>query len=229
MGFNLNEYETVADRIERFWNDHADGRIITELVSHDEKRFVVKAAVWRSSLSGPDTTGYAEEIVGSTNVNKTSALENCETSAIGRALANLGYAPKGQRPSREEMVKVASRGETERIIDEARNQTDRAQLPRLRVESVRQPGQEPGTCRPGQEADAGVQMFQPRLYRRAGGRAVLRTGVARDRRLRLVPGHPTWHAGRRRRHPSTRPPARGSSRHVALAPLVVKEPRGSRF
>ena len=128
MGFNLNEYETVADRIERFWNEHADGRIITELVSHDEKRFVVKAAVWRSSLSGPDTTGYAEEIVGSTNVNKTSALENCETSAIGRALANLGYAPKGQRPSREEMVKVASRGETERIIDEARNQTDRAQL-----------------------------------------------------------------------------------------------------
>lgn len=130
MGFNLADYEPVADRIERFWNDYAEGRITTDLVQRDDKSFIVKALIWRNAASdnewsGPDATGYAEEIVGSTNVNKTSALENCETSAIGRALANLGYAPKGQRPSREEMVKVASRGETEQIIDEARNQTDR--------------------------------------------------------------------------------------------------------
>ena len=142
MAFNLAEYEPVADRIERFWKDHPEGKILTDLVYHDEKSFIVKASVWRNSpiayvtktvdqtfdriIATPDTSGFAEELVGSTNVNKTSALENCETSAIGRALANLGYAPKGQRPSREEMVKVASRGDTERIIDDARNQTDRA-------------------------------------------------------------------------------------------------------
>lgn len=142
MGFNFADYETVADRIDRFWHEHPVGTIITELVHHDDKRFIVRASVWRKArdvvelnnagLPGPfrdclqpHATGYAEEIIGSTNVNKTSALENCETSAIGRALANLGYAPKGQRPSREEMVKVASRGETERVIDDARNLTDR--------------------------------------------------------------------------------------------------------
>ena len=53
-------------------------------------------------------TGYAEETVSSRGVNQTSALENCETSAIGRALANAGYAPKGKRPSREEMSKVVT-------------------------------------------------------------------------------------------------------------------------
>lgn len=134
MGFNLADYETVADRLERFWNDHPEGAILTDLVHHDETRFIVKATAWIVGSLGmevevlPGATGYAEELVGSTNVNKTSALENCETSAIGRALANLGYAPKGQRPSREEMVKVASRGETEQIIDQARNQTDKEQL-----------------------------------------------------------------------------------------------------
>jgi hypothetical protein len=55
----------------------------------------------------PFATGYAEEKITDRGVNATSALENCETSAIGRALANAGYAAKGKRPSREEMVKVA--------------------------------------------------------------------------------------------------------------------------
>lgn len=124
MAFNLENYEPVADRIERFWNDHKAGRILTELVHQDDKRFIVKASVYRDEVGDADATGYAEELIGSSPVNRTSALENCETSSIGRALANLGYAPKGQRPSREEMVKVASR-DVERVIDDARNVTDR--------------------------------------------------------------------------------------------------------
>lgn len=137
MSFNLNDYEPVADRIEKFWKDHPSGQIITELVHFDEKHFIVRAAVWRVSVKvlverllddgagaklfdQPDATGYAEEIVGSGNVNRTSALENCETSAIGRALANLGYASKAQRASREEMAKVADRHDMEKVTEHAR-------------------------------------------------------------------------------------------------------------
>ena len=110
--FNLDDYEPVSDRIERFWKDHPEGKILTELVHRDDQQFIVKASIWRgaavSEWSGPDGTGYAQEIIGSSNVNRTSALENCETSAIGRALANLGYAVKN-RASREEMAKVQER------------------------------------------------------------------------------------------------------------------------
>lgn len=128
MGFNLDDYEPVAERIDKFWLEFPDGRIITELTHFDEKRFIVKSSIWKAQAEEPAATGYAEELVGSTPVNKTSALENCETSAIGRALANLGYASKAQRPSREEMVKVASRNGDVQAIDEARNFTDRDQV-----------------------------------------------------------------------------------------------------
>jgi hypothetical protein len=108
MAFNLDDYEPVADRIERFWKDHPEGVICTDLVHYDDKHFIVKAYAKRDGAETgrlADATGYAEEVIGSTNVNRTSALENCETSAIGRALANLGYAVKN-RASREEMAKV---------------------------------------------------------------------------------------------------------------------------
>ncbi len=86
-----------------------DGRIETTLVESTLQRFIVKAAIYRTEIDPqPWTTGYAEETVSTRGVNSTSALENCETSAIGRALANAGYASKGKRPSREEMAKVKS-------------------------------------------------------------------------------------------------------------------------
>jgi hypothetical protein len=72
-------------------------------------RYIVKAYLFKNAEDGVAwATGYAEETVTSRGVNQTSALENCETSAIGRALANAGYAPKGKRPSREEMTKVVT-------------------------------------------------------------------------------------------------------------------------
>lgn len=117
-GFNLADYEPVEERLAKFWADHPKGRVITELLSHEDDEFIVKATVYRDEYLvemreelglvevAPSATGLAHEVVGGTAVNRTSALENCETSAIGRALANLGYAPKGQRPSREEMEKA---------------------------------------------------------------------------------------------------------------------------
>jgi hypothetical protein len=105
--FNLADYEPVEVRLEKFIKDYPDFRISTELEVIEASRYVVKAYLYKNST---DTiawaTGLAEETVTSRGVNQTSALENCETSAIGRALANAGYAPKGKRPSREEMTKV---------------------------------------------------------------------------------------------------------------------------
>lgn len=106
MGF-LDDYEPVEDRIRKFWDDHKNGRIATTVISAGDGQYVVQAAVYRDVTDEyPAASGLAEEQVTSSGVNKTSALENCETSAIGRALANLGYAAKGKRPSREEMSKV---------------------------------------------------------------------------------------------------------------------------
>ena len=105
--FDLSQYDLVEDRIAKFWKDYPDGRISTEVVEHTLQRFIIKASIYRTEVDAyPWATGFAEETVSTRGVNSTSALENCETSAIGRALANAGYASKGKRPSREEMSKV---------------------------------------------------------------------------------------------------------------------------
>jgi hypothetical protein len=110
MAFNLADYETVESRLEKFWKEFPDGRVSTELEVCEAHRYVVKAYLYRTYLDQVAySTGFAEEKDSDRGVNATSALENCETSAIGRALANAGYATKGRRPSREEMVKVSAK------------------------------------------------------------------------------------------------------------------------
>ena len=109
----LNDYETVDSRVHKFWDKHPNGRIATSVEFHEEsKRWVVRTEVYRDVLDPfPAATGYAEEVIGSSMVNKTAALENAETSSIGRALANLGFSTKGARPSLEEMAKSKRHGE----------------------------------------------------------------------------------------------------------------------
>ena len=107
--FNLADYETVEVRLEKFIKDYPDFRIATELEVCEKDRYIVKAYLFKDAQQGLAlSTGLAEEKVTDRGVNQTSALENCETSAIGRALANAGYAAKGKRPSREEMSKVVA-------------------------------------------------------------------------------------------------------------------------
>jgi hypothetical protein len=107
--FNLADYEPVEVRLEKFIKDYPAFRIATELEVVEASRYIVKAYLYKDAGDGVAwATGYAEETVSSRGVNQTSALENCETSAIGRALANAGYASKGKRPSREEMSKVVA-------------------------------------------------------------------------------------------------------------------------
>jgi hypothetical protein len=119
--FNLEDYETVEERLVKFWKDHPDGQIHTKVLEHSGSRFIVEASIYRTEAdSRPWTTGLAEETIQGRGVNSTSALENCETSAIGRALANAGYATKGKRASREEMVKVNKSQEVKASIDEVK-------------------------------------------------------------------------------------------------------------
>jgi len=106
--FDLSDYQPVEERLILFWKDHPDGQIHTKLLESNSGRFIVEASIYRTEADArPWTTGLAEETIQGRGVNATSALENCETSAIGRALANAGYAAKGKRASREEMGKVA--------------------------------------------------------------------------------------------------------------------------
>jgi hypothetical protein len=119
--FNLDDYETVEERIAKFWKDHPEGRIVTTMLEGSPSRFIVYAAIYRGKDdSQPYATGLAEETVQGRGVNATSALENAETSAIGRATANAGYATKGKRPSREEMSKVAAKATADQAIADAK-------------------------------------------------------------------------------------------------------------
>lgn len=123
--FNLNDYETVEQRLHRAYKDHPLMRVITENLTTEQDRsvltWVVKAEIYLPKPDGaPEekwsdgwylkATGHAFEIDGQGMANKTSALENAETSAIGRALANAGYSGN-KRTTREEMAKV-ERGQT---------------------------------------------------------------------------------------------------------------------
>jgi hypothetical protein len=119
--FNLADYETVEERLTKFWKDNPDGRINTALLEANTTRFIVRAEIFRTEAD-PNAwaSGLAEETVQGRGVNATSALENCETSAIGRALANAGYATKGKRASREEMSKVAAKQVVQDTVQEVK-------------------------------------------------------------------------------------------------------------
>ncbi len=107
MGFNLDSYEQVKDRITRFYANNPEGRITTELVTSPgelAKHAGFKAYCWIGDIL--KATGYAYEAQGQ-GVNRDAWVENAETSAIGRALANMDYCGS-IRPSREEMSKVGN-------------------------------------------------------------------------------------------------------------------------
>ena len=122
LPYDPGGYAPVADRIALFYERHPAGRIITDLVERSEV-VVFKALVYRTADDTlPAATGWASERVGDGEINAVACVENTETSAIGRALANLGFTASSRRPSAEEMEK-ASR-------ERARLARERFNLPR---------------------------------------------------------------------------------------------------
>jgi hypothetical protein len=119
MRFNLDNYETVEARLAKFWEEFPNGQVFTSVHYYDENRVVFKAEVYKDiSDPRPVATGFAEEIRDASPVNRTSHVENAETSSIGRCLANWKYASKTQpRPSRQEMEKVQRMSEPQSDAD----------------------------------------------------------------------------------------------------------------
>lgn len=106
MGF-LDNYEPVADRIQKFWKTYPNGRILTEIKLINETEVVVQASIFTDREDvRPAAVDWAHETRGSSNINRASFLENCSTSAIGRGLATLGLSASKNRASREEMIKA---------------------------------------------------------------------------------------------------------------------------
>lgn len=124
--FNAENYVSVQERINLFWIKNPTGRIVTSMEHIDppgetNRMVVFRAEVYKDSdpSSPPVSTGYAKERESKGYVNTTSFIENCETSAIGRALATLGYLVDKGRPSLEEMESVAKqKAEHEAALDQ---------------------------------------------------------------------------------------------------------------
>lgn len=114
-GFDLSQYQTVDERIHQFWEKYPNGRLHTEIVELTRNELgqavqvIVKALAYTDREDPmPASIDYAEETLGSNPVNRTSFIENCATSSLGRCLATLGFSPKGEnkRPTQTEMTKV---------------------------------------------------------------------------------------------------------------------------
>jgi hypothetical protein len=110
------EYLTVAYRIKQFRVDHPDWQIHTDIVHMDDDRVVVRAEIC-DSASVTIASGHAEEKRSSSQINQTSALENCESSAVGRALAFAGYGGS----------EIASADEVQNAIYQQENKNPRVE------------------------------------------------------------------------------------------------------
>jgi hypothetical protein len=115
--FDLNDYVQVNERIEKFYERYPEGSIQTEIITNENGMVIFKAYAYRNNEDTRPATGHAMEKEGSSYINKTSHIENCETSAVGRALAMLGFEIKKSVASREEVENAKLQQEMMKTID----------------------------------------------------------------------------------------------------------------
>ena len=108
-----NEYYTVAERIKEFHAKYPNGSISTEIIEDKDTKIIKCTAIVTPDVANLSRLfmGHAEELRGSTMINKTSALENCETSAVGRALGFLGIGSDTSIASADEVKKAIEKQE----------------------------------------------------------------------------------------------------------------------
>lgn len=122
------DYVMVNERIKEFKRLYPDYAIVTEIEHLEDKMCVVKAMILDAE-GNPKATGHAYEREGSTNINKTSFIENCETSAVGRALGFMGIGIDTSICSAEELAIAISQQETPEQIAERKLNGEDVQLP----------------------------------------------------------------------------------------------------
>lgn len=159
-GFNARDYVDVAERIRVFYERHPEGSIQTEMVRLEGDLVVFKATVYRDRGDQCPTTGWAYEREGVGYVNKTSFIENCETSAIGRALANMNFPTSRTAQERLEAMAPASQEQ----LDEIRALADSEAIGEEIRERVMARLEEKLTA---QQADDAIAYLR-RLHRKAG-------------------------------------------------------------
>lgn len=99
------DYNTVNQRVLAFRELFPEGSIQTEILSHENDTVLMKATVF-DGVGRIIATGHASEEKELTYINKTSYIENCETSAVGRALGFIGIGATEAIASVEEMKKA---------------------------------------------------------------------------------------------------------------------------
>ena len=127
------EYQTVALRVQKFREAHPDWELSTEIIKADDTVVIMQARIY-TDLGKCIATGHAEEFGASSQINSTSALENAETSAIGRCLAAAGWggmefgsanevqnaihqqAKKRATKTKEELVKLINEASSPEIL-----------------------------------------------------------------------------------------------------------------
>lgn len=104
------DYIPVNERVKEFRAKYPDLRVLSEIVSLDENSVVMKATV--VDMEGHAlANGYAQEDRNASNINKTSYVENCETSAVGRALGMFGIGIDASMASADEVANAIERQE----------------------------------------------------------------------------------------------------------------------
>lgn len=102
------DYVLVSDRVSYFNENYTNGRIETKLVSDPTSEMIIVKAVITPDSSNNERffTGYSQAVIGDGMVNKTAALENAETSAVGRALGFMGIGVIDSIASSDELAKA---------------------------------------------------------------------------------------------------------------------------
>ena len=207
-GNPIQDYITVAERVESFYRKFPEGRIITHIVEHDAERgfILMRAEVYRSAEDVlPAATGHAFELKTEGYVQRTSYIEVCETSCVGRGLAMAGFEVKRGIASREEMEKVAriEREEAARPQPQgaapARAAPGRGSKARRarESESARDRRAETGDTQSiGRRAPRRPSRAAPHACRDDRQRIARRPGASGSRR----PDHQAQAGGRRRQH-----------------------------